>query len=83
MLSPFGKLFFFTILLHILTSIFRLKNFVLITYFGMDVALLGSIGIYAWESMIPLGFLAATGYVTVVNIFPFLFYLKGKTLYGQ
>lgn len=27
-------------------------------------SLLGSITIYGWESMIPLGFLAATGYVT-------------------
>jgi MATE family multidrug resistance protein len=54
------------LLLCILFAPFRFVVF-------LNFSLFGSMTIFGWESMIPLGFLAATGYVTgCKSLFPFL-----------
>jgi hypothetical protein len=41
-------------------------------YFFLLNFIVGSVTIYGWESMIPLGFLAATGYVVACCKSPFI-----------
>lgn len=57
-LFRFGSFF----LLPLLFSFYLIISFIVLTEFLLILFSVGSVTIYGWESMIPLGFLAATGY---------------------